>query len=188
MRTVGLRVVVAISAFMFGVVLDAFVNTSTLVEKALAYPVKAIHSAISHQVEIPQRRVPFNPSLPTEITFERIQPACFGCPVKRIQMRAEAVFEDAVVTEIETHTGATRHGKLDSYFYRNLMAFILAQGYFEMNQRYSATRARASDVVSSVSIGESYKSIRINEVDAPPALWGIHYAIEGVLQHVSWEN
>lgn len=188
MRTLGLRVAVAISAFMVGVVLDAVVNTSTLVEDALAYPVKSIDSILGSQVRIPQRAPASERSLPSEITFERVQPACFGCPLKRIQMRSEDVFEDAVVTEIDVRTGAKRRGRLDSYFYRNLMIFILAQGYFDMDHQYSSTTLSGYVVTSSVGMGDSYKSIHTrNEGDVPPSLWGIHYAIEGVLQHVSWD-
>ena len=190
MRSVRLRVIVALSAFVFGVGLDAFVNTSPLVEDALTYPVKSINNAIGQRLEIPHRPVVFSPSLPTEITLERLQPVCFGCAIKRIELRTAGSgeeFEVATVTEIDLMTRHERHGKLDSYYYGNLMRFVIAQGYFEMKDDYLSGRKRPA-VTSVVTVGDRYKSIWAeNEADVPAALWGIHYAIEGVLQHVSWD-
>ena len=192
MRTLGLRVAVAISAFMVGVVLDAVVNTSTLVEDALAYPVKSIERILGTQIEIPERVIPFDAARPTEITFDRILPVCFGCPIKRIVLRTKGSrgeFEDAKVIEIDLQTGQRRDGILDSYDYRNLLRFIESQGYFAMNDQYTTRTIESAVVRTSVSIGDRHKSIvTASEGKVPPALWGIHYAIEGVLNHVNWEG
>ena len=189
MRTVGLRAAVAISVFMFGVVLDAFVNRSTLVEKALAYPVKSIDSILGSQVQIPERRLEFDSTRPSAITFERMVTACFGCPVKRVTLRAEdsgSMAEDAVVIETDLQTNQQRHGRLPSYYYRNLVRFIIAQGYFDMNNYYFRGTADSVVVSTSVSVGGRNKSIDGNESDLPPALWGICQAIDGIMQHVIW--
>jgi hypothetical protein len=95
--------------------------------------------------------------------------------------------EDAVVTETDLQTNRQRHGRLPSYYYRNLMRFIIAQGYFDMNNSYFRGTADSTMVSSSVSVGGRHKTIGGNESDLPPALWGICFAIDGVLQHVSWQ-
>ena len=191
MNTVRLRLGVALFAFMFGVVLDAVVNTSLLVEKALAYPVTAVDSVLGSQIDVPPQRATFDSSLPTEITFERFQAACFGCPVKKVVLRTrggESVYGDATVSEIDVRTGHERRGILDLYYYNNLLRFILSQGYFEMSDQYFWGTIESSIVTSSVKVGDRSKTISTaSEGKIPSALWGIHYAIEGVLNHVSWE-
>jgi len=189
MRSVGLRGVVAISAFMFGVALNAFVNTSTLVEKTLAYPVKSIDGILGSQLQIPERRLQLDSTKPSEITFERMPTACFGCPAKRITLRSKdsgSMAEDAIVVETDLRTNEQRQGRLPSYYYRNLMRFIIAQGYFDMNNYYFRGTADSIVVSSSVSVGGRNKSISGNESDLPPALWGISQAIDGVMQHVTY--
>lgn len=189
MNTVGLRVGVALFAFMFGVVVDAVVNTSLLVEKALAYPVTAVDSVLGSQLDVPPQRATFD-SLPSEITFERFQPSCFGCALKRISLRTDGAgaSEDALVIETDVTTGHTRHGTLHSYYYHNLLKFMVSQGYFDMSDQYFTGTIESSIVTSSVKVGDRYKKIfTASEGKIPPALWGIHYAIEGVLNHVSWE-
>jgi hypothetical protein len=190
MRTVGLRVVVAISAFMFGVALNGFVNTSTLVEKTLAYPVKSIDSILGSRLQSPER-VTFDTTKPSEITFERVTTACFGCPAKRITLRSKdsgGMTDDAIVIETDLQTNQQRQGRLPSYYYRYLMRFIVAQGYFDMNNYYFRGTADSIVVSSSVSVGGRNKSISGNESDLPPALWGISQAIDGVMQHVTWQD
>lgn len=189
MNSVLLRLGVALSAFMVGVVLDAFVNTSPLVEKALSYPVKAVDSFVGSQIEIPERRKSFDWNSPTEIVFERNELGCFASAPKRIVMRTQGSRDEAaIVTEIDLATGQERRGKLDSHYYKSLLRFIEGQGYFAMDDQYLTGTDEGSVVRSSVSVGDRHKTIiTASEGDAPPALWGIHYAIEGVLNQVSWE-
>jgi hypothetical protein len=97
--------------------------------------------------------------------------------------------EEAIVTETDLLTNQEKRGRLHSYYHHNLLRFIEAQGYFDMNVPPSMTCAHESVVLLSVSIGGREKSIFVtHRADIPPALWGIHYAIEGVLTHVIWEK
>jgi hypothetical protein len=130
--------------------------------------------------------------------FERLQPACFGCDPKKIFLSTSGtgdLLEQATVIETNLRTGLVRHGKLDSYFYRNLISFIVGQGYFEMSEHYPvdtpylAEAFQARVVTSGVMLSDKYQSISTtNERELPSALWGIHYAIEGVVFHVEWED
>ena len=190
MKTLKVRVGVALAAFLFGLALDGFVNTSTFVEMALAYPVTAVDSVLGSQINVPPQRTMFDSSLPSEITFERFQPSCFGCPLKRISLTTDGAgaSEDALVIETDVATGHKRQGSLHSYYYHNLLKFMISQGYFDMSDQYFTGTIESSIVTSSVKIGERYKrTFTASEGKIPPALWGIHYAIEGVLNHVSWE-
>src|SRR5262245_54356275 len=193
MKSVRLRAAVALSAFLFGLALDAFVNTSSLVEKALSYPVMAVDNAIgSPPVEVPQRAVAFDPAVPTSIMFERIQPACFGCDPRRVIMYTagtDASSEDAAVIEVNLRTGLERRGKLDSYFYRNLMSFIIGQGYFAMTDQHFRGTTESPVVRTEISVGDRSRWVVTGSGgQVSSALWGIHYAIEGVVFHVQWEH
>jgi hypothetical protein len=67
------------------------------------------------------------------------------------------------------------------------MRLIESQGYFSMNDEYAMGWIHSTIVNLRVSVGDTSKTITTrNEGEVPPQLWGIYYAIEGVLDHVSW--
>jgi hypothetical protein len=114
-----------------------------------------------------------------------------GCGDKKIVIRTKGSreFEDATVTEIDLQTDKQRNGRLSSYYHGNLMRLIESQGYFAMNDEYAMGWIDSTIVKVDVRIGDTSKKITTrNEGEVPPPLWGIYYAIEGVLDHVSWEG
>jgi hypothetical protein len=191
MRLIAFRVGVAFLAFMVGVALTVFVNKSWIVEQVLTYPVKTIDRRFGPGISVPPRAIKWDASLPTEITLERVHDGCLGCGDKRIALRTEGSreFEDAIVTEIDLQSGKQRNGRLSSYYHSSLIRLIESQGYFSMNDGYAMGWVDSTIVKLRVSIGDTSKKITTrNEGEVPPQLWGIYYAIEGVLDHVSWED
>jgi hypothetical protein len=191
MRAVALRFAIAFLTFVFGLTLNWFVNTSQLVEKALGYPVKTLDTYLGRPVEVPPRRITFDSGLRTEVMFQRVDTGCLDCRYTKVVLRTQGLgdSEEAIVTETDLLTNQEKRGRLHSYYHHNLLRFIEAQGYFDMNVPPSMTCAHESVVLLSVSIGGREKSIFVtHRADIPPALWGIHYAIEGVLTHVIWEK
>src|SRR4030095_3115400 len=189
MQTFTLRIIVVVLAFTVGTVVNAIVNRSTLVETSLTYVMKSTRIIGVKQTDLRPKEIAFDPSLPTEITLQRVCTWCKGCP-RKIILRTSgwSDFEEAAVTEIDLKTNYERHGTLDPYHHRNLIRLIESQGYFDMADQYGEWWD-ATVVTSSVKIGDRYKRITTdNEGEVPLALWGIHYAIEGVVHHVSWDT
>jgi hypothetical protein len=189
MRFIAFRIGVAFLTFMVGIALTVFVNRSWIVEQVLTGPVKSIDRQFGPGISIPPRAIKWDASHPTEITLERIHDGCLGCGDKRIVLRTEGsrAFEDAIVTEIDLQSGRQRNGRLSSYDHGNLMRLIESQGYFSMNDEYPMGWIDSTIVLLRVSVGDTSKTITTrNEGEVPPQLWGIYYAIEGVLDHVSW--
>ena len=190
MRAVAPRLVVAFLTFVFGLTLNWFVNTSQLVEKALSYPVKTLDKYLGGPVDVPQRKITFDSGLRTQITYKRLDSGCLNCRninvVFRTQGRGDS--EDAIVTETDFQTNKQRLGRLNSYDYQNLVRFIEAQGYFEMNVPSLTSCNGHSGVFTDVNIGGRWKSITRDEVDIAPALLAVHSAIEGALGQVTWEE
>jgi hypothetical protein len=190
MRLIAFRIGVAFLTFMVGLALTIFVNKSWIVEQALTYPVKAIDRHFGPGITVPPRAIKWDAGLPTEITLERVHDGCLGCGDKKIVLRTNGLreFEDAIVTEIDLQTGKQRSGRLSSYYHNNLMRLVESQGYFSMNDGYAMGWIDSTIVKLHVSIGDTSKDITTtNEGEVPLPLWGIYYAIEGVLNHVDWE-
>src|SRR4029453_1346587 len=191
MRPIAFRIGVAFLTFIVSVALTVFVNRSWMVEQVLTYPVKSIDRHFGPGISVPPRAIKWDANFPTEITLERIYSGCLGCGDKRITLRTESSrrFEDAIVTEIDLQSGKQRNGRLDSYYHSNLLRLIESQGYFSMNDEYAMGWIDSTIVKVDVRIGDTSKKISTrNEGEVPPPLWGIYYAIEGVLDHVSWEG
>ena len=191
MRLVAFRIGVAFLTFVVGVALTVFVNRSWMVEQVLTYPVKSIDRHFAARISVPPRAIKWDESFPTEITLERIYSGCLGCGDKRIALRTEGSrrFEDAIVTETELQSGKQRNGRLSSYYHSNLLRLIESQGYFAMNDQYAMGWIDSTNVKVRVSIGETSKEITTtNEGEVPRELWGMYYAIEGVLDHVKWQG
>lgn len=191
MRLFAFRMGVAFLTFVVGVALTVFVNRSWIVEQVLTYPVKTVDRHFGPGISVPPRATKWDASLPTEITFERVHDGCETCSDKRIVLRTAGSrkFEDAIVTEIDLQSGKQRNGRLDSYYHSHLMRLIESQSYFSMNHGYAMGWIDSTIVELRVSIGDSSKKITTtSEGEVPPQLWGIYYAIEGVLDHVSWEG
>ena len=191
MRLVAFRIGVAFLTFVVGVALTVFVNRSWMVEQVLTYPVKSIDRHFGPRISVPPRAIKWDENLPTEITLERIYSGCLGCGDKRIVLRTEGSrrFEDAIVTETDLQSGKQRNGRLSSYYHSNLLRLIESQGYFAMNDQYAMGWIDSTNVKVRVSIGETSKEITTtNEGEVPRELWGMYYAIEGVLDHVKWQG
>jgi hypothetical protein len=191
MRFIALRIGVAFLTCVVGVALTVFVNRSWMVEQVLTYPVKSIDRHFGPGISVPPRAIKWDASFRTEITLQRVHSGCEGCGDKKIVLRTEGSreFEDAIVTEIDLQSGKQRNGRLSSYYHSSLMRLIESQGYFSMNDAYAMEWFDSTIVKLRVSIGDTSKEITTtNEGEVPPQLWGIYYAIEGVLDHVSWEG
>ena len=191
MRALRFRLVVAFLTFIFGLALSWFVNSSQLVEKVLSYPVNKFDTYLARPVvSVPPRRITFDSGLPTELSLARYR--CLDCRDTRVVLRTQGLgdAEEAIVTETDLHSNVERRGTLRSYHYHNLLRFIEAQGYFDMNMQPSITCSHESVILARVSIGGREKSIAVSHRNdaAPLALWAIHNAIDGVLAHVVWDN
>ena len=190
MPTFTWRITVAVLAFSAGIALNQIVNQSSLVERSLTYVMRSSGIIGVKKTEAPSKQTMFDPSLPTEITFQRVNTWCEGRCHRTIILRTKggSDFEDADVNLIDLQAGHDRHGKLPPYYYRYLITLIESQGYFDMANQYAMGWIDTEVVTSSVRIGDQYKCITTaNESEVPSTLWGIHYAIEGVVSHVKWD-
>lgn len=190
MRAVTLRLVVAFLTFVFGLALSWFINTSAVVEKALSYPVKTFDTYLGSRVNVPPKRVTFNPNVPTKITMERLDGGCIHGMNRRFELSTFGLgqSEDATVIESSLPNKPVRHGKLDAVRYQSLLKFIEAQGYFGLDDIYVGNRVH-NRVVLSVSLNGTQKDVLTSEhPGSPESLWGIHHAILGVLTYVHWEE
>lgn len=189
MRRLALFITIACSSFTLGIIVASswrFVSGSRS-SSSRDTPVSTITKQPGYASEFPSEKF----DLASQISFERIHDGCINCGDRRIvfQRVASKKFEEATVTETDLHSKTERQGKLNPYYFNNLLTLIEEQGYFDMSNQYAMGWVDASMVKVYVSIGERHKTIVTrNEGDVPIQLWGIYYAIEGARAHVDWQT
>lgn len=179
MRSIILRLVVAILTCAVGVTLPRFGSLRNQNSSSTLGPSSKF-----------QTDDPAVCDLASEISFERIYDGCLGCPDRKIVIRRDSFkkFEDASVVETDLHSKKEWRGRLNPYYFNNLLRLIESQEYFSMNDTYAMGWVDSTIVTVSVRIGDKKKVIRTrSEGDVPIQLWGIYYAIEGALAKVTWE-
>lgn len=149
------------------------------------------HAEAAGSVSAKQTADNANPDLSSEISLTRIYDGCEDCPDRKVVLSRDGSkkFEDATVTEIHLHSKKERRGKLNAYYFNNLLKLIEAQGYFSMDNQYAMGWVDSVIVTIGVNIGDKRKVIKTrNEGDVPIELWAIYYALEGTLGNVQWEK
>jgi hypothetical protein len=189
MRRLALYILIACSSFTLGIIVSSpwnFISGS----RSSPSPNNPVSTSTKQPVyasEFPSEEL----DLPSEISFERIYDGCEGCGDRRIvfQRVASKRFEEATVTETDLDSKAERQGKLNPYYFNNLLGLIEEQGYFDMSNQYAMGWVDSTMVRVGVRIGDRHKTIETrNEGDVPIHLWGIYYAIEGAWSHVDWRT
>lgn len=189
MRRLALFILIACSSFTLGIVVSSswrFISGSRS-SSSDNTPVSRLTKQTGYATEFPSEEF----DLASEISFERIYDGCNGCGDRKIvfQRVASKKFEEATVTETDLHSKTERQGKLNPYYFNNLLRLIEEQGYFDMSNQYAMGWIDSAMVRVDVRIGERHKTIETrNEGDVPIQLWGIYYAIEGAWAHVDWRT
>ena len=189
MRRLALFILIACSSFTLGIIVSSswgFISGSRS-SSSRNTPVSRLTKEPDYASEFASEEF----DLASEISFERIYDGCEGCGDRKIvfQRVASKKFEEATVTETDLHSKTERQGKLNPYYFNNLLRLIEEQGYFGMSNQYAMGWADSAMVKVGVRIGERHKTIETrNEGDVPIQLWGIYYAIEGAWTHVDWRT
>ena len=189
MRRLALFMIIACSSFTLGIIVSSswrFISDSRL-SSSRDTPVSRLNQQPGYASQFPSEEF----DLASEISFERIYSGCRGCGDRKIvfQRVASKKFEEATVTETDLHSKTERKGKLNPYYFNNLLTLIEEQGYFEMSNQYAMGWVDSAMVNVGVRIGERHKTVESgNEGAVPIQLWGIYYAIEGARAHVDWRT
>ena len=188
MRRLALFLLIASSSFTLGIIVSSswrFIGGSRLASSSNT-PVSMLTKKPGYASVFASEEF----DLASEISFERIHDGCEDCADRKIvfQRVASKRFEEATVTETDLHSKRKRQGKLNPYYFNNLLKLIEEQGYFSMSNQYAMGWVDSTIVRVDVRIGDRHKTIKTrNEGDVPIQLWGIYYAIEGACAHVDWQ-
>lgn len=187
MRRSALFILIACTSFTLGVIVSAawrFIRSSHS-------PAASTPATVTRQPGYASVLASEEFDLPAEISFERVYDGCDGCGDRKLvfQRAASKRFEEAITTETDLHSKVERQGKLNPYYFNNLLRLIEDQGFFEMNNQYAMGWVDAATVRVTVRVGDRHKTIVAgNEGDVPLQLWGIYYAIEGAAAKVKWQT
>jgi hypothetical protein len=189
MRRLAFFILIACSSFTLGIFVSSFWLriSGSRSSSSDNTPVSSLTKQPVYATEFPSEEF----DLPSEISFERIYDGCDGCGDRKVvfQRVASKRFEEATVTETDLDSKTERQGKLNPYYFNNLLRLIEEQGYFGMSNQYAMGWVDSAMVRVGVRIGERHKTIETtNEGDVPIELWGIYYAIEGAWAHVDWRT
>jgi hypothetical protein len=193
MRSIILRLVVAILTFIVGFTVARLFSTQSRIETTLhtvSYPteVRRDHEELVPNCEKPSDAT-VDPALRSEIMFKRINGYILNRPFLEIVLRREdsKKFGDAIVTETELHTKKQRQGKLAASHYNDLLTRLEAQRYFCMKDEYAMEWVDSMNVTMSVSVGDKRKVIKTtNEGAVPSQLRLIYSAVDSALRKVRW--